>query len=320
MHTYRTIALAVILAMLAFAQDVLTNDAILRLLRANTSDFIILNMIAERPGKYSLGADAVVELKQAGATDSIIAAMMRRSGPPAQMEQPHATPPPSAPSVGPHRWSASDPHCESRLLNGTMAELVHANGFSVLGAILDNGSKIEAVVGVRNETSANVDVRPETFQLVVSAPKYRTLAYQDPDRMAKSIQRSASWKEGLAAFSGGAARRQTTSTSTTTGNATVMGPGGMATGTYNGTTMTTTSEPDPAAQQRSAAQIDRIRGDAANAVGNIQSTVLRANTVLPGQMIMGVVYFEHEKRIAQATLTVVVGGETFEFPFDRVAK
>jgi hypothetical protein len=43
-------------------------------------------------------------------------------------------------------------------------------------------------------------------------------------------------------------------------------------------------------------------------------------TVLPGQMIIGVVYYEHEKHIAEATLPVVVGGETFEFPFSSVGK
>lgn len=64
----------------------------------------------------------------------------------------------------------------------------------------------------------------------------------------------------------------------------------------------------------------KIRADTSNTVRTIQTTALRANTVLPGQMIIGVVYYEHEKHIAKAVLTVVVGGETFEFPFNRVTK
>ena len=230
---------------------------------------------------------------------------------------------PSSTSLGPasvggvHTWSSTDPNCTSALSDGRTVRMIRANGLAVLAAIWDNGSKTQAFVGVKNDTAANVDVRPETFQLVVSAPKYRTLAYQDPDKMAKSIQRSANWRSAFAGL-GSLSQQQTISTSTTSGTATVSGTGGTATGTYNGTTMTTTSQPDNAARERAAAQVNQIRTGAATAVASLQSAALRANTIFPGQQMIGAVFFEHESRIQEATLTVVVGNDSFVIPFERV--
>ncbi len=219
---------------------------------------------------------------------------------------------------GVHTWSATDPNCTAALSDGRTVRMIRANGLAVLAAIWDNGSKTQAYIGIKNSTIANVDVRPETFQLVVAAPKYRMLAYQDPDQMAKSIRRSAGWKAGLTSGLGGMAQKQTTSTSTTEGTATVSGPGGAASGTYNGTTMTTSSQPDYEARQRAAEKADRIRAEANNAASNLQSTALRANTIIPGHQIIGAVFFEHEKHIQKATLTVVVGNDSFVIPFERV--
>jgi hypothetical protein len=219
---------------------------------------------------------------------------------------------------GVHTWSSTDPNCTAALGDGHTVRMIRANGIAVLAAIWDNGSKTQAYIGIKNSTSANVDVRPESFQLVVSAPKYRMLAYQDPDQMAKSIRRSAGWKAGLTSGLGGMAQKQTTSTSTTEGTATVSGPGGTASGTYNGTTMTTSSQPDYEARQRAAEKADRIRIEANNAASNLQSTALRANTLLSGQQMIGAVFFEHERHIQQATITVVVGNDSFVIPFERV--
>jgi hypothetical protein len=219
---------------------------------------------------------------------------------------------------GVHTWSSTDPNCTAALGDGHTVRMIRANGIAVLAAIWDNGSKTQAYIGIKNSTSANVDVRPESFQLVVSAPKYRMLAYQDPDQMAKSIRRSAGWKAGLTSGLGGMAQKQTTSTSTTEGTATVSGPGGTASGTYNGTTMTTSSQPDYEARQRAAEKADRIRTEANNAASNLQSTALRANTLLSGQQMIGAVFFEHERHIQQATITVVVGNDSFVIPFERV--
>ena len=230
-----------------------------------------------------------------------------------------SSPPLVAASVGGvHTWSTTDPNCSAALSDGRTVRMIRANGLAVLAAIWDNGSKTQAFVGIKNNTIASVDVRPESFQLVVAAPKYRMLAYQDPDQMAKSIRRSAGWKAGLTSGLGGMAQKQSTSTSTTDGNVTVSGPNGTASGTYNGTTMTTSSQPDYEARQRSADKANQIRAEANNAVNNLQSTALRANTIFPGQQMIGAVFFQHERHIQEATLTVVVGNDSFVIPFERI--
>lgn len=133
----------------------------------------------------------------------------------------------------------------------------------------------------------------------------------------KSIERSGNWNSAFAGL-GSLSQQQTTSTSTTNGNATVFGSGGTATGTYNGTTTTTSTQPDYEARRRATERIDRIRANANNAIQNIQSTVLRPNTILPGKQLIGIVYFEREKHISEAVLTVVIGNDTFAIPFSQV--
>jgi hypothetical protein len=59
-----------------FAQQVLDNDAVLKLVRAGVSESIILSIIKNQPGTYSLAADDVITLKNAGVPDLIVAAMI----------------------------------------------------------------------------------------------------------------------------------------------------------------------------------------------------------------------------------------------------
>lgn len=170
MQRYRWMVIGIFVAVAGFAQEILTNDTIVRLLRAGTGESIILSMVDERPGRYTLAADAVIELKHAGASDAVIAAMMRRSESATSggLEKPH-----DSAVAGAYTWSQSDPTCTSLVSNGQTVKSIHADGFTVLAALVDNGSKIQAYVGIANNTASNVDVRPEKFQVVVTAPKYR---------------------------------------------------------------------------------------------------------------------------------------------------
>ena len=204
----------------------------------------------QTPGCMHLNDAAHYTLSQTEANNILVQLRLSPSVVSATTESTQGVKAPSSPPLVPasvggvHTWSATDPNCTAALSDGRTVRMIRANGLAVLAAIWDNGSKTQAYIGIKNSTIANVDVRPETFQLVVAAPKYRMLAYQDPDQMAKSIRRSAGWKAGLTSGLGGMAQKQTTSTSTTEGTATVSGPGGAASGTYNGTTMTTSSQPD----------------------------------------------------------------------------
>jgi hypothetical protein len=58
--------------------NLLTNDSIVKLVKAGLSENTTISMVNNRPGKYSLSAEDVIALKQAGVSENIITAMMSR--------------------------------------------------------------------------------------------------------------------------------------------------------------------------------------------------------------------------------------------------
>jgi hypothetical protein len=61
------------------ATKTLTNDSIVRMVKAGLGDDLILQTIAAQPGSYATDADAMVALKSAGVSDRIIAGMVNKS-------------------------------------------------------------------------------------------------------------------------------------------------------------------------------------------------------------------------------------------------
>lgn len=61
------------------APKTLTNDSILRMMKAGLGDDLIVQTIAAQPGKYNTDADALVTLKEAGVSDRIITGMVNKS-------------------------------------------------------------------------------------------------------------------------------------------------------------------------------------------------------------------------------------------------
>ncbi len=62
-----------------FGQDALTNDTVMKLLQAGLGEEVILTMVNTQPAKYSLAAEDLIKLKEAGVSDAIIAAMVQRN-------------------------------------------------------------------------------------------------------------------------------------------------------------------------------------------------------------------------------------------------
>jgi hypothetical protein len=60
------------------AQRSLTNDSIVRMVKAGLGDDLILQTINAQPGHYTLDADAMVALKQAGVSDRVITGMVNK--------------------------------------------------------------------------------------------------------------------------------------------------------------------------------------------------------------------------------------------------
>lgn len=72
--------LLAISALLA-AQQVLNNEAIIKLAKVGLSDDVIISTINSTAGSYSTSADGLIALKTAGVSDSVLAAMVVKSTP-----------------------------------------------------------------------------------------------------------------------------------------------------------------------------------------------------------------------------------------------
>lgn len=61
------------------AGEVLTNETLIKLVKAGLGDDVILGMINSRPGRYSVSSDAVIAMKEAGVSDKVIAAVLNKT-------------------------------------------------------------------------------------------------------------------------------------------------------------------------------------------------------------------------------------------------
>lgn len=57
----------------------ITNDAVIRMVKAGLGDDLIVQTISTQPGQYTTDPDSLVALKQAGVTDRVITAMVNRA-------------------------------------------------------------------------------------------------------------------------------------------------------------------------------------------------------------------------------------------------
>jgi hypothetical protein len=72
-------ALFLMACSLARAQQLLNNDAVLKLVKAGLSDDLIISTIDASPGAYDTSADGLIALKTAGASDKVVSAIVVRA-------------------------------------------------------------------------------------------------------------------------------------------------------------------------------------------------------------------------------------------------
>jgi len=98
----KNILMVVLLAIcpLAFAQQALNNDAIIKLVKAGMSDDLIITTINAQPGNFDVSTDGLIALKTGGASDKVVSAIVLKAS--AAPPPPSATPaPPPAPPTTP---------------------------------------------------------------------------------------------------------------------------------------------------------------------------------------------------------------------------
>jgi hypothetical protein len=66
------------LAFLVSAQETLTNESVVKLVKAGLGESLIVSMVQNQPGQYSLTTDSIVKLKQAGVPEKVLAAMVAK--------------------------------------------------------------------------------------------------------------------------------------------------------------------------------------------------------------------------------------------------
>jgi hypothetical protein len=73
---------------LAYAQQVLNNESIVKMVRAGLSDDVIVSMVQSQPGKYAVGPDDLIALKNASVSARVINTLVKKSS----GDQPEAAP------------------------------------------------------------------------------------------------------------------------------------------------------------------------------------------------------------------------------------
>lgn len=87
-------------------QSALTNDAVVKMVKAGIGEDVIVSMVNTRPANYALTPETLIELKLAGVPDRVVTAMVAKCSPPEGAsglfggKPSGATPPPGTVSTG----------------------------------------------------------------------------------------------------------------------------------------------------------------------------------------------------------------------------
>jgi hypothetical protein len=71
-----------------FAQEVLNNDSVIKLVGSGLSEDMVVNIVKTQPGKFTLAPDDLIALKKAGVSEKIISAMLAKGAAAASTDKP----------------------------------------------------------------------------------------------------------------------------------------------------------------------------------------------------------------------------------------
>jgi hypothetical protein len=63
----------------ALAQQALTNDAVVKMVKGGLGDTVVVQMIGSQPGNYIVTPDSMMSLKKAGVSEQVLAAMAAKN-------------------------------------------------------------------------------------------------------------------------------------------------------------------------------------------------------------------------------------------------
>ena len=94
----RDLLILFLLVVNVFSQEVLTNQSVIKMVKAGLSEELILNVVKQQTSAFSVGSTELVELKMAGVTERLITAMIAKTMGPAPAA---AKPEPAKPKPAP---------------------------------------------------------------------------------------------------------------------------------------------------------------------------------------------------------------------------
>lgn len=84
----------------SLAQEVLTNDSVVQMIKAGLPESVVISKIRSTPTKFDLRTESLVSLKKSGVSDKVLEAMMTPGAPAAGAQAAAAPPPAGAPASG----------------------------------------------------------------------------------------------------------------------------------------------------------------------------------------------------------------------------
>ena len=207
--------------------------------------------------------------------------------------------------------------CSHTYQGGQVVKTISDGGYSISVTAEDTGKYLKFNLVVNNDHGATADLMPASIWAKQTEPKEKELKAQSVEKMEHSLNRRTAWANGFTGFAGGMASQQSTTNTTSSGTVSAYGSdGSYANGSYQGTSTSTSSTPDYAAQERAREQIAMNRQRAANAEQYLESVALRANTLSPGQSTRGAVYFQRGPKNGIVQIGIPIGNTVYQFPFE----
>jgi hypothetical protein len=173
------------------AQEVVTNETVIQMVRAGLSEGVILAKIRSSPTRFDTRTDALIALKQAGASERVMAAILGGGAPPAQA----ASPPPvaSAPAgavvVVPPATASRGTGPVFHVTGGKQIELI-ATGGSIETSSVPYNRKTELVLTGNKATYRTAERQP--VFLSTSEPAEMPLVRLEPGKNDRNLKFASS--------------------------------------------------------------------------------------------------------------------------------
>jgi hypothetical protein len=164
----------------ATAQEVVTNETVIQMVRAGLSEGVILAKIRSSQTKFDTRTDALIALKQAGVSENVMAAILGGGAPPARAAAPPAASAPAgAVVVVPPAASQRGKGPVFHVTGGKQVELIAASG-GIETSSMPYNRKTELILAGNKATYRTVERQP--VFLSTTEPAEMPLVRLDPGK------------------------------------------------------------------------------------------------------------------------------------------